>query len=372
MRFAVLDGWRGICALVVALHHFYADGNFFHVPFVRGAWLFVDFFFVLSGFVIAHAYGKRLSNLPELLAFIARRLGRLWPLHTSVLGALVILEFAKLLAMLQFGVVAENPPFAGETSEHAIVANLLLVHALGIYEHETWNFPSWSISTEFWTYMVFAGLCLLGLGRSWRMCLGLAALGAGTVAIQSPDWLHTMADFGFFRCLFGFFVGCAVYRLLAGRLGSRLPAATMLEILVVALVIAFVNHGDPITALSMATPLVFALAVGIFAFSQGALSRLLMTAPARALGQWSYSIYLVHTVILVMVGRLANLLPWSLTTPVEINGSTRVLLVFGERWVADVGAVFYLATVVALASLTWRWIERPCQQWVGARLKVKK
>jgi peptidoglycan/LPS O-acetylase OafA/YrhL len=48
-RFAALDGWRGVCAVLVALHHFSANGTIAALPLIRNAWLFVDFFFVLSG-----------------------------------------------------------------------------------------------------------------------------------------------------------------------------------------------------------------------------------------------------------------------------------------------------------------------------------
>lgn len=375
MRFAVLDGWRGICALVVALHHFHADGYFFQLPFIRGAWLFVDFFFVLSGFVIAHAYGKRLTSAADLLAFLVRRLGRLWPLHASVLLALVVLEGAKAAAMLKFGIAADNPPFHGETGLEAIATNLLLIHALGVHQGATWNFPSWSISAEFWTYLVFAVLGLFGWGRSKWVLTAMAGSGAVIVAVLSREWLHTVTDFGLFRCIFCFFVGAFVYVSLADKLLKTLPGATVLEAAVVMLVIAYVSHTDK-GPTSMAAPFVFAAAVAVFAFSQGALSRLLATRPARALGDWSYSIYLVHTLVLVAMGRAVSLAEaaggLSLTTPHEVNGVIRVLLTFGERWVADAIAVFYLCTVVAVSAFTWRWIERPCQDWVAAKIPLPK
>src|SRR6185312_14754220 len=80
-RFRTLDGWRGVCALLVALHHFPAHGFVYALPLVRNAWLLVDFFFVLSGFVIAYAYGARLSNGAQIKSFTLRRFLRLWPLH---------------------------------------------------------------------------------------------------------------------------------------------------------------------------------------------------------------------------------------------------------------------------------------------------
>ncbi len=75
-RYVVLDSWRGICAILVALFHFPLQWHFQSTTFVRGSWLFVDFFFVLSGFVIAHAYAGKLSTRRDLFAFVIRRFGR--------------------------------------------------------------------------------------------------------------------------------------------------------------------------------------------------------------------------------------------------------------------------------------------------------
>ena len=97
-RYQVLDAWRGICALLVA---------FVHVP-VAHAWqnaeafhslqLFVDFFFVLSGFVICHAYGRRLDVDRDWPGFMIRRFGRVWPLHAAVLAGFAVIELLKLAA----------------------------------------------------------------------------------------------------------------------------------------------------------------------------------------------------------------------------------------------------------------------------------
>jgi len=98
-RYVVLDSWRGICAILVALFHFPLLWHFQSTSFVRGCWLFVDFFFVLSGFVIAHAYAGKLSTRKDLVAFVIRRFGRLWPLHFAllmfVLGAALIKFIAR-------------------------------------------------------------------------------------------------------------------------------------------------------------------------------------------------------------------------------------------------------------------------------------
>ena len=80
-RYAALDSLRGVCALFVCLFHFRANGPIATLEFVRGSWLFVDFFFVLSGFVIAANYRERLVAGAFLRGFVILRFGRVYPLH---------------------------------------------------------------------------------------------------------------------------------------------------------------------------------------------------------------------------------------------------------------------------------------------------
>jgi peptidoglycan/LPS O-acetylase OafA/YrhL len=78
-RFEVLDGWRGAAAIAVALFHLPVLSHAYGLPVIRNAYLFVDFFFVLSGFVISQAYLDRLSSPADLRRFAIRRFGRAWP-----------------------------------------------------------------------------------------------------------------------------------------------------------------------------------------------------------------------------------------------------------------------------------------------------
>src|SRR5258708_32734760 len=141
MRFQALDGWRGIAALWVALYHSPFYGHLYGVPLVRNAYLFVDLFFVLSGFVISHAYADRLGDGKAVLVFLIRRFGRLWPLHAAVLSAFVGIELLKYFGS-RHGLALHHEPFTGSHGVVAIAANLALVHSLGIYAHLTWKSAS--------------------------------------------------------------------------------------------------------------------------------------------------------------------------------------------------------------------------------------
>jgi peptidoglycan/LPS O-acetylase OafA/YrhL len=68
-RYEALDSWRGVCALLVALYHFPTIFYFSETTLIRSGWRFVDFFFVLSGVVITHGYGGRITDVPATLDF---------------------------------------------------------------------------------------------------------------------------------------------------------------------------------------------------------------------------------------------------------------------------------------------------------------
>ena len=96
-RFIVLDSFRGICAVCVVMYHLHWVASLAEIDFFRGSGIFVEFFFVLSGFVLAHGYGFRESlNFKE---FVRSRFFRLYPLHLFMLLVFVALEFGKWVVM---------------------------------------------------------------------------------------------------------------------------------------------------------------------------------------------------------------------------------------------------------------------------------
>src|SRR5262249_54321506 len=169
---------------------------------------FVDFFFVLSGFVIAANYQQRLLDGFGMGRFLLLRLGRLYPLHFAMLALFVGLELLKLLRreLVPAELWSLNPVAPLSTPEQApptIVANLLLVQSLHLFDFSTWNVPSWSISTEFYTYVVFAA-CLIALRRHAWVALALAlTAGPVLIGILSERNMATVNDWGMIRVLYG-------------------------------------------------------------------------------------------------------------------------------------------------------------------------
>src|SRR3954471_3680449 len=96
-----LEGGRGIAAVIAALYHLHIGAH--GISAIRNGYLFVDLFFVLSGFVIFAAYGSRMRNAQDLRSFLIRRIGRLLPLLLFSALAFVLtvnaIALAKTLAL---------------------------------------------------------------------------------------------------------------------------------------------------------------------------------------------------------------------------------------------------------------------------------
>lgn len=363
-RFEALDGWRGVCACLVVLFHCHGYSPIQTSPLVRNSYLFVDFFFVLSGFVIAWNYASRLGSWAEVRRFLVLRLGRVYPLHVFMLFLFLAYETAKLLN----GMGQAIPPstFAGETQPGAVLSNLFLVQSLHVHDSLTWNGPAWSISTEVWTYVIFALLSVtLGL-RLWMLAVA-AIIPPLALLYLSGTGMDVTFDWGLLRCVFGFALGLACYHLHKRR---PLPvafagpaAATLVEGAVVVAVVAFVSVVDK-TAWSLLAPFVFAVAVLVFASEDGAVSRLFRTAPLRWLGKLSYSIYLTHFFFVLLLPIVVKrIVQQDLWTPMPIDGGQYVLA-FGRNNVE--GTLFYVAVVaitLAFSAFTYRWVETPGRDW---------
>jgi peptidoglycan/LPS O-acetylase OafA/YrhL len=379
-RFVVLDSWRGIAACLVALFHLDAYSHLYGVPFLRNSWLFVDFFFVLSGFVIAANYQQRLLDGFGAGRFLLLRLGRLYPLHFAMLAFFVAFELLKVLKnVLIPTLVSINPiaPFSTpQDAPNTILANLLLVQSLHVFDFLTWNVPSWSISTEFYTYVVFA-VCLIGLRRRAWIALLVAMIGGPLlIAALSEHNMNTHFDWGIIRCIYGFAAGVLswnVYEKWNGKLRTWL-SGSIVEWMALGLVVVFVSAAGT-TLVSIAAPYLFALVVLVFAFEAGTASAMLKLRPPVFLGTISYSIYMTHVFVERRMFEAAGALDklWHLNpfTHRDINGQDFYFL--GTRlWHGDVAYLVYLAMIITMSYFTYRWIEKPGREWVRSRVERRR
>ena len=362
-RFHHLDGIRGIAALGVVIGHSNWPNNIKFWGF-QGVSLWVDFFFVLSGFVIAYNYQLRLSSGFGVGNYMYRRMARLYPAHVAMLILLLGYELLKYATEASAGISAEHAAFENNNAT-TFLASLALVQAMGLFESSHWNGPSWSISTETWTYLLF-GIMFVWLKRSrgW--------IAAGTVAVivvsygvilinPNRDYLSVEADFGFFRCLIGFGMGVLCFNAWLARngreAGRRMQAV---QLVLMAAAFAAVAQSSDRSPWTLGAPFLFSALVYLLAvYRKGLLEKILLVSPIQFLGRISYSLYISHTVI-----RRFVMTAHKVIAP-KLSG------VMTPEQVGDILTLIYIPVAILFGWLVWKFIETPANDWLVARLARK-
>jgi peptidoglycan/LPS O-acetylase OafA/YrhL len=355
-RYAVLDALRGICAVLVAVYHISADAWIKAIPFVQNAFLFVDFFFVLSGFVIAANYQEKLRNGFALWRFMFLRFGRLYPLHLFVLLLFLAVAIAKS--------DGSYPPFG-------FFVSAAFLHPFSDGKIGNWNVPSWSIAAEMWAYLVFAILCRLNFPRRiFLLAFILLIVTAIPILIWTSDHYIVVLyrPGGLARCLYGFSFGVLTFALWQALTSSRsmVPSSrsigTVLEVVlsIASLLLVSVAGNGP---LSLFCPPLFALTVLVFARQEGLISGALLRPVPAFIGALSYSIYMTHVFI---EARVLNLMVWlshKLPLPIEIGADAERTIISKVPSASDVAVVAMIIVVLALSYLSFRFIEEPFRIW---------
>ena len=372
-RFEALDSWRGLAAILVVLFHTQVASHVRDAGLVRGGEMFVDFFFVLSGFVIAYAYAGRITSGAAMGRFMMFRFGRVLPLHLVMLVLFIVMESTKVLVP---GLGAPgDEAFTGTNGFGAIFTNIFLVQ-VGTHDQLTWNTPAWSIAAEVAAYAAF-GVAALLFGRT----LGLAALAGAVVSVAvlwilAPHGMESTYDFGQFRALYGLSIGVLIHRFaMDGITRSRMANAqgggevgrinwtwTAVEIVTVAAALAFVVYGYG-TSAAFASPLVFGIVVMVFAIEGGQVSAVLRTKPLVLMGTLSFSIYMVHMFVImrmVNVARLTDKLTGSKTVVPMGHGEG---VDFDSLLAGDVAVLSIIGVTIAVSVVTYRLIEQPGRAW---------
>lgn len=355
MKYASLESLRGVAALAVVLFHsgFVVESR---GPVLENASLFVDFFFVLSGFVMAHAYQSRIAQGFGLRDFVVLRLGRLYPLHVFC----VLLWVAYVLAMMPW----RDPAVTHHL--HGVLPHLLMLNSVGLQPQLSLNYPAWSVGAEFWGCLIFFALAA-GLRRRLTAGVAMAAglLCYGVLIAQGEGTLQRTHDLGLLRCLGGFFLGVALH-LARAHMALR-PQGTGAEAMACALAVFMLAQPPGSVAIEIATIAAFAAVVWVFAGSDGRLTQVLTTRVPAFLGRVSYSIYMLHALVLLILFDLAY----------QSGAFERVVSehpVHGKEYFLQtalaplINAVAVLL-VIGLAALAYRFIEDPCRRasrrWVA-------
>ncbi len=348
-----LESIRGIAALLVVLFHMPIWNERLHdIRVIQNGYYMVDLFFVLSGFVMNLNYGDRLHDLRDLTRFQFLRLGRLYPVHLLFLLIAVLTAAASWLAATAFGLnIPNGSAFKGATFA-SFTEQLLLVHSLGFFKiAHPFNLPSWSISVEFYTYLVFGIMCLIS---HYVLRLSAFVVIAGAALVQLSGAGGNPGNFSeILQCLAGFFLGCLAASLVARR-SYRLPRGSTLVALA-AMTLFLSIRTDPRFDIAIFF-LSALLIVAVVSSGDDFAKAILRHKSLRFLGLVSYSIYMSHTFTLWVCNqfvRVALRRPEALVEGI----STPQLSVFG----ALVWQTMAVAGTILLSALVFKYVEDPCR-----------
>jgi peptidoglycan/LPS O-acetylase OafA/YrhL len=367
-RYEALDGLRGIAALAIVFYHIRWPNHLTHFIVVKNGYLFVDLFFMISGFVLAASYLDKIRSQSDVRYFLRLRFFRIYPLHFVMLTALVALEFVKLIGIWTGLMFPDHQPFTEPNSVTDLFLNYALFQSFGIIDHPSWNVPSWSISSEAACYVVFAFATLCGITRSRAfelIALPVAIACYGFILIQKGN-LYATNDLGFVRGLAGVTLGIWAYHLTRTTNISSIIPSTLSIIALGLAVLIFVTlyfaHGVTDAAVIPA----FLLAILFLHQDAGIGAKILSSRFVRALGRISYSIYMVHFLILVCVNIVLKRAIQPNERWVDAEG-THFLF---SSWFGDVLVIAVVALVLCTSALLFKWIEQPWREFGRMRRGV--
>ncbi len=162
---------RGLFAAWVFIYHVNLHAQFSLGPaarLIQRGYLGVDGFFVLSGLILARVHPELSRSTATARRFWGKRLARVYPVHLAIIVLLSVL----LLAGLSAGIAPQDPT---RFTLGSLIENLLLIQGWGLGDGWSWNYPSWSVSTEWAGYLLFPFLWF-GLGLCNAVVLGQIAI----------------------------------------------------------------------------------------------------------------------------------------------------------------------------------------------------
>ncbi|WP_439845279.1 acyltransferase family protein [Aeromonas veronii] len=370
----LLTPLRGIAALMVVLFHArlllfpqWMELIAGHTQLIENGYLWVDLFFILSGVVLAHVYGEPFTRTPRTVSygrFLWLRLTRVYPLYLVTLLLLVGWELYKaqhgvgfyagpLFKMWEWeGMPPFGSPFTpAEALPSAFLLQVVTDHGL------TWNFAAWSLSVEWISYLLFPLLIPLAVTHSrWSHLAPLLALTVLAFIVHSHGTLDvTSGALAVGRGVSEFVLGLWLLPRVKAAKGSPMMKHDLP--LLVASVLPFALMQFTMTPqLTLLLISSYVLLIWIAAAQgerQSPLLHLLDNRFTNWLGDLSYSIYLLHALVLLTGCELIHYLAPGLT----------------EWWYAQtnpllgvVATLLMLAVLISLSALSYNLLERPLQR----------
>lgn len=350
-HFDALDGLRGIFALCVAYLHSFGTAA------LPGGYLAVDFFFILSGFVVAHAYeDKVLEGKLTFSRFAVARIARLYPLH--VLTMFIVFFLNALLTHMTQGDWTKLNYY--DYAFYSFFTNLFLVHNIGLDDKYAFNGVSWSISVEIWLNFLLFSMFILIARVKLVYVLAIASIFSYIYIYQEfgdlKRFKHSLGllPVGLWRGVAGISLGYVLHvcyrQYMASGKQFQLMTVNIIASFCVGMlvVLVLVTKGG---ATDFLTPVFAGVAVLLCAtHPQNLMAKLFSLRPFVFLGAISYSVYLLHPLIIDVMQIIA--------------GGRKA----HSAWVWDNVGLYLLIFTTAVLLLSWlsfKFFETPMRRYIN-------
>lgn len=343
-RYYLLDISRGIAALIVVIFHYRI---FYHEPisdslfnidqspfsnylyiFYKNGWLAVQFFFILSGFIFYELYLEKIrSKKISFKNFFVLRFSRLYPLHLiTLLITVIMIFFFDIFNVKSFNIEADIYHF---------FLNIFLIHYWGFEQYQSFNEPSWSISIEIMCYLIFFIIFSFRLNKFFiTICLLIIS---GVIYK-----FNVFISYG----LYCFFMG-GMTNLIFKKIDTTKFLNIFFILFLISLVVLYqVNNSifEKIILLTICLPLVIIIFASIQKKNKDIGKKL------KFLGDISYSIYLNHFVLQLMVHLFLSILN------LKVNFNSEIIF------------IFYIIFIILSSSFTYYYIENNLKNFIRKKL----
>jgi peptidoglycan/LPS O-acetylase OafA/YrhL len=345
-----LESIRGLAAFLIVFFHLPKWNPILDIGFINNGYLMVELFFVLSGFVIFNAYADKITTKKDLIRFQLLRFGRLYPVHLLFLFVFLGIEIAKYIASTKLGINSPNSIPFQTNNFSAFLKNIFLISSVLPNQPHTYNSPAWSISVEFYTYLVFAVSILLIKKSKIMFFTALTFISLLMLATDNTFGFESMLS-----CFAGFFIGCLTAKFTKG-IKKNLPS--FYSVIAFFAVVSFLQFKTTKDFDLMIYFLTAALIATLVLSKSGTLKTILRFNFLTWLGAVSYSVYMSHAAIEWVVNQVIRVL---LKKP-EIVGINGISIPQLSQLEALLACVVVASIVLIVSSCIYNFVEKPMRE----------
>nr|WP_184280497.1 acyltransferase [Serratia fonticola] len=329
-RLTQLDGIRALLCLSVVFSHFMGSRlGWVNYNFVN-AYISVDGFFILSGFVLSYIYSERINNGQiGVLQFSLHRVARLYPLHI----------FTLLLTFLIYKFLYKNFPF--ENPLQTAIQHIFMLQGLGLSQSWSWNDPSWSISVELFAAILLFKWIIPSKNNEFLLIFSIIIY---TLVLNKHGSLMAEKDLNFYifssgllKCIAGMTFGVFIKNLvlLPKDISVFFVKNIYIKLLAILFVSVFIFRKEQSNGIDLSIIILMGYIIAASISVKDYVFDFFSSKILAYIGKISFSIYMIHTPLLLIMDyyRLFD----------------RINIV--------AGLLFFCAVLFVLSILTYNFIE---------------